>query len=59
MGLNFGTLGSTATPATTSAASGFGTGLFGSKPATGLTLGGSNTGKGDHTERGRAGMSQE
>ncbi|XP_040835804.1 nucleoporin p58/p45 isoform X1 [Ochotona curzoniae] len=44
VGLNFGTLGSTATPATTSAASGFGTGLFGSKPATGLTLGGSNTG---------------
>ncbi|XP_058526947.1 nucleoporin p58/p45 isoform X2 [Ochotona princeps] len=44
VGLNFGTLGSTATPATTSAASGFGTGLFGAKPATGLTLGGSNTG---------------
>uniref|UniRef100_A0A2K5HUW1 Nucleoporin 58 n=1 Tax=Colobus angolensis palliatus TaxID=336983 RepID=A0A2K5HUW1_COLAP len=45
VGLNFGNLGSTATPATTSAASsGFGTGLFGSKPATGFTLGGTNTG---------------
>ncbi|XP_007940726.1 nucleoporin p58/p45 [Orycteropus afer afer] len=45
VGLNFGTLGSIATPATTSAPSGgFGTGLFGSKPATGFTLGGSNTG---------------
>ncbi|XP_017507236.3 nucleoporin p58/p45 isoform X1 [Manis javanica] len=45
VGLNFGTLGSTATPATTTAASGgFGTGLFGSKPATGFTLGGANTG---------------
>uniref|UniRef100_A0A2K5CNB8 Nucleoporin 58 n=1 Tax=Aotus nancymaae TaxID=37293 RepID=A0A2K5CNB8_AOTNA len=45
VGLNFGTLGSTATPATTSApSSGFGTGLFGSKPATGFTLGGTNTG---------------
>ncbi|XP_045444404.1 nucleoporin p58/p45 isoform X1 [Pipistrellus kuhlii] len=44
-GLNFGTLGSTSTPATTSAPSGgFGTGLFGSKPATGFTLGGTNTG---------------
>uniref|UniRef100_A0A8C0LL32 Nucleoporin 58 n=1 Tax=Canis lupus dingo TaxID=286419 RepID=A0A8C0LL32_CANLU len=45
VGLNFGTLGSTATPATTSAPSGgFGTGLFGSKPTTGFTLGGTNTG---------------
>ncbi|KAM6177797.1 nucleoporin p58/p45 [Rhynchocyon petersi] len=45
LGLNFGTLGSSTTPATTSAASGgFGTGLFGSKPATGFTLGGTNTG---------------
>ncbi|XP_077926678.1 nucleoporin p58/p45 isoform X3 [Halichoerus grypus] len=45
VGLNFGTLGSTATPATTSApSSGFGTGLFGSKPTTGFTLGGTNTG---------------
>lgn len=45
VGLNFGTLGSTTTPATTSASSGgFGTGLFGSKPATGFTLGGTNTG---------------
>ncbi|VTJ64889.1 nucleoporin p58/p45 isoform X3 [Marmota monax] len=45
VGLNFGTLGSTATPATTSTSSGgFGTVLFGSKPATGFTLGGTNTG---------------
>ncbi|XP_053419474.1 nucleoporin p58/p45 isoform X4 [Nycticebus coucang] len=44
VGLNFGTLGSTATPATTSASGGFGTGLFGAKPATGFTLGGTNTG---------------
>lgn len=45
VGLNFGTLGSTATPATTSAPSGgFGTVLFGSKPSTGFTLGGTNTG---------------
>ncbi|XP_044943747.1 ligand of Numb protein X 2-like [Mustela putorius furo] len=45
VGLNFGTLGSTATPATTSAPSGgFGTGLFGSKPTTGFTLGRTNTG---------------
>ncbi|XP_069323526.1 nucleoporin p58/p45 isoform X1 [Eulemur rufifrons] len=45
VGLNFGTLGSTATPATTSAASGgFGAGLFGAKPASGFTLGGTNTG---------------
>uniref|UniRef100_A0A8D0K9J7 Uncharacterized protein n=1 Tax=Sus scrofa TaxID=9823 RepID=A0A8D0K9J7_PIG len=44
-GLSFGTLGSTSTPATTSAPSGgFGTGLFGSKPATGFTLGGTSTG---------------
>ncbi|XP_062958173.1 nucleoporin p58/p45 [Cynocephalus volans] len=45
VGLNFGTLGSTTTPATTSAPSGgFGSGLFGSKSATGFTLGGTNTG---------------
>uniref|UniRef100_A0A8C9JBX4 Nucleoporin 58 n=1 Tax=Panthera tigris altaica TaxID=74533 RepID=A0A8C9JBX4_PANTA len=45
VGLNFGTLGSTATPATTSASSGgFGTGLFGPKSTTGFTLGGTNTG---------------
>ncbi|XP_042541302.1 nucleoporin p58/p45 isoform X4 [Dipodomys spectabilis] len=45
VGLSFGTLpGSTTTPATTSAPStGFGTGLFGTKPATGFTLGGSST----------------
>ncbi|XP_032694145.1 nucleoporin p58/p45 isoform X7 [Lutra lutra] len=49
VGLNFGTLGSTATPATTSAPSGgFGTGLFGSKPTTGFTLGGTNTGLGQN-----------
>ncbi|XP_006832113.1 PREDICTED: nucleoporin p58/p45 [Chrysochloris asiatica] len=45
VGLNFGTLGSSAPPSTTSAPSGgFGTGLFASKPATGFTLGGTNTG---------------
>ncbi|KAF6376576.1 nucleoporin 58 [Rhinolophus ferrumequinum] len=45
VGLSFGTLGSTTTPVTTSASSGgFGTGLFGSKAATGFTLGGTNTG---------------
>lgn len=47
LGLNFGTLGSTLTPATTSATYAFGAGtggLFGSKPATGFTLGGTNTG---------------
>lgn len=44
VGLNFGTLGSTTTPVTTSTSSGgFGTGLFGSKAATGFTLG-TNTG---------------
>ncbi|XP_044943752.1 ligand of Numb protein X 2-like, partial [Mustela putorius furo] len=49
VGLNFGTLGSTATPATTSAPSGgFGTGLFGTKPTTGFTLGGTNTGFGQN-----------
>ncbi|XP_040835805.1 nucleoporin p58/p45 isoform X2 [Ochotona curzoniae] len=57
VGLNFGTLGSTATPATTSAASGFGTGLFGSKPATGLTLGGSNTGAPATTSAATSGFS--
>ncbi|XP_052047237.1 nucleoporin p58/p45 isoform X2 [Apodemus sylvaticus] len=45
VGLNFGTLGSSVTPASTSAsAGGFGTGLFGSKPATGFTLGGASAG---------------
>uniref|UniRef100_A0A8C8Z573 Nucleoporin 58 n=1 Tax=Prolemur simus TaxID=1328070 RepID=A0A8C8Z573_PROSS len=54
VGLNFGTLGSTATPATTSAASGgFGAGLFGAKPASGFTLGGTNTGEEDHHISGR------
>uniref|UniRef100_A0A6J0TB13 Nucleoporin p58/p45 isoform X1 n=1 Tax=Pogona vitticeps TaxID=103695 RepID=A0A6J0TB13_9SAUR len=43
-GLNFGTLGSTATATTTTPSVGFGTGLFGSKPTTGFTLGGTNTG---------------
>ncbi|NWW46799.1 NUP58 protein, partial [Pedionomus torquatus] len=43
-GLSFGTLGSSTATATTSAPSvGFGTGLFGSKPATGFTLGGTST----------------
>ncbi|NXA49234.1 NUP58 protein, partial [Nothocercus julius] len=43
-GLNFGTLGSSTATATTSAPSvGFGTGLFGSKPTTGFTLGGTST----------------
>ncbi|NXD12729.1 NUP58 protein, partial [Nothocercus nigrocapillus] len=45
-GLNFGTLGSSTATATTSAPSvGFGTGLFGSKPTTGFTLGGTSTGR--------------
>ncbi|XP_075418931.1 nucleoporin p58/p45 isoform X1 [Tenrec ecaudatus] len=45
VGLNFGTLGGTTAPATASAPSGgFGAGLFGVKPATGSTLGGTNTG---------------
>ncbi|KAF0873175.1 NUP58 protein, partial [Crocuta crocuta] len=45
VGLNFGTLGSTAAPAATSASSGgFGTGLFGPKSTTGFTLGGTNAG---------------
>ncbi|KAM9390288.1 nucleoporin p58/p45 isoform 2-T2 [Phaethornis superciliosus] len=44
-GLNFGTLGSSTATATTSAPSvGFGSGLFGSKPTAGFTLGGINTG---------------
>ncbi|NXX46054.1 NUP58 protein, partial [Tricholaema leucomelas] len=43
-GLNFGTLGSSTATATTSAPSvGFGSGLFGSKPTTGFTLGNTNT----------------
>ncbi|XP_021504721.1 nucleoporin p58/p45 isoform X3 [Meriones unguiculatus] len=45
VGLNFGTLGSSSTPASTCAStSGFGTGLFGAKSATGFTLGGAGTG---------------
>ncbi|NXF04869.1 NUP58 protein, partial [Smithornis capensis] len=45
-GLNFGTLGSSTATATTSAPSvGFGSGLFGSKPTTGFTLGSTSTGK--------------
>ncbi|KAH0625102.1 hypothetical protein JD844_033214 [Phrynosoma platyrhinos] len=43
-GLNFGTLGSTATTTTTAASVGFGTGLFSAKPTTGFTLGSANTG---------------
>ncbi|XP_071409811.1 nucleoporin p58/p45 isoform X2 [Pithys albifrons albifrons] len=44
-GLNFGTLGSSTATATTSAPSvGFGSGLFGSKPTTGFTLGSTSTG---------------
>ncbi|NXA13543.1 NUP58 protein, partial [Sapayoa aenigma] len=43
-GLNFGTLGSSTATATTSAPSvGFGSGLFGSKPTTGFTLGSTST----------------
>ncbi|NWR27209.1 NUP58 protein, partial [Tachuris rubrigastra] len=43
-GLNFGTLGSSTATATTSAPSvGFGSGLFGSKSATGFTLGSTST----------------
>ncbi|TEA24145.1 hypothetical protein DBR06_SOUSAS2610099, partial [Sousa chinensis] len=46
VGLSLGSLGSTAAPVTAPAPSaGFGAGLFGSKPATGFTLGGTNTGK--------------
>ncbi|TKC52772.1 hypothetical protein EI555_011858 [Monodon monoceros] len=42
---SLGSLGSTAAPVTAPAPSaGFGAGLFGSKPATGFTLGGTNTG---------------
>ncbi|XP_033265288.1 nucleoporin p58/p45 isoform X4 [Orcinus orca] len=45
VGLSLGSLGSTAAPVTAPAPSaGFGAGLFGSKPATGFTLGGTNTG---------------
>ncbi|NWH76118.1 NUP58 protein, partial [Piaya cayana] len=45
-GINFGTLGSSTAAATTSAPSvGFGGGLFGSKPTTGFTLGGTSTGR--------------
>ncbi|XP_044297515.1 nucleoporin p58/p45 isoform X1 [Varanus komodoensis] len=43
-GLNFGTLSSTAPATTTAPSIGFGTGLFNSKPTTGFTLGGANTG---------------
>ncbi|NXJ96527.1 NUP58 protein, partial [Corythaixoides concolor] len=45
-GLNFGTPGSSTATATTSAPSvGFGSGIFGSKPTTGFTLGGTSTGR--------------
>ncbi|XP_065752147.1 nucleoporin p58/p45 isoform X3 [Phocoena phocoena] len=45
VGLSLGSLGSTAAPGTAPAPSaGFGAGLFGSKPAAGFTLGGTNTG---------------
>ncbi|XP_055282338.1 nucleoporin p58/p45 isoform X3 [Moschus berezovskii] len=57
VGLNFGTLGSTATPATTSASGGFGTSLFGSKPATGFTLGGTSTGTAATTSASTTGFS--
>ncbi|XP_059935576.1 nucleoporin p58/p45 isoform X1 [Mesoplodon densirostris] len=58
VGLSFGSLGSTATPVTTSAPSGgFGTGLFGSKPATGFTLGGTSTGPPTTTSASTAGFS--
>uniref|UniRef100_A0A8C2NSE5 Nucleoporin 58 n=1 Tax=Capra hircus TaxID=9925 RepID=A0A8C2NSE5_CAPHI len=57
VGLNFGTLGSTATPATTSASGGFGTSLFGSKPATGFTLGGTSTGTAATTSASTIGFS--
>ncbi|XP_074771337.1 nucleoporin p58/p45 isoform X3 [Athene noctua] len=43
-GLNFGTLGSSATATTSAPSVGFGTGLFGSKSTTGFTLGGTSTG---------------
>ncbi|NXL34153.1 NUP58 protein, partial [Glaucidium brasilianum] len=42
-GLNFGTLGSSATATTSAPSVGFGTGLFGSKSTTGFTLGGTST----------------
>ncbi|XP_069458380.1 nucleoporin p58/p45 isoform X2 [Ovis canadensis] len=57
VGLNFGTLGSTTTPATTSASGGFGTSLFGSKPATGFTLGGTSTGTAATTSASTIGFS--
>ncbi|XP_005406389.1 PREDICTED: nucleoporin p58/p45 isoform X2 [Chinchilla lanigera] len=60
LALNFGTLGSTLTPATTSTTYAFGTGtggLFGSKPATGFTLGGSNTGTPATTSASTSGFS--
>ncbi|XP_020644203.3 nucleoporin p58/p45 isoform X2 [Pogona vitticeps] len=56
-GLNFGTLGSTATATTTTPSAGFGTGLFGSKPTTGFTLGGTNTGTPATTSASTTGLS--
>nr|XP_020644203.1 nucleoporin p58/p45 isoform X5 [Pogona vitticeps] len=56
-GLNFGTLGSTATATTTTPSVGFGTGLFGSKPTTGFTLGGTNTGTPATTSASTTGLS--
>ncbi|XP_033265290.1 nucleoporin p58/p45 isoform X6 [Orcinus orca] len=58
VGLSLGSLGSTAAPVTAPAPSaGFGAGLFGSKPATGFTLGGTNTGPPATTSASTAGFS--
>ncbi|XP_032466709.1 nucleoporin p58/p45 isoform X5 [Phocoena sinus] len=58
VGLSLGSLGSTAAPGTASAPSaGFGAGLFGSKPAAGFTLGGTNTGPAATTSASTAGFS--
>ncbi|XP_029065849.1 nucleoporin p58/p45 isoform X1 [Monodon monoceros] len=58
VGLSLGSLGSTAAPVTAPAPSaGFGAGLFGSKPATGFTLGGTNTGPAATTSASTAGFS--
>ncbi|XP_026972477.1 nucleoporin p58/p45 isoform X6 [Sagmatias obliquidens] len=58
VGLSLGSLGSTAAPVTAPAPSaGFGAGLFGSKPASGFTLGGTNTGPPATTSASTAGFS--
>ncbi|XP_065752146.1 nucleoporin p58/p45 isoform X2 [Phocoena phocoena] len=58
VGLSLGSLGSTAAPGTAPAPSaGFGAGLFGSKPAAGFTLGGTNTGPAATTSASTAGFS--